>query len=119
MLMINPKYYLLILFFISWQIHAQTIRQKSENELVVSFISIGSGIDYKATEQLSIFTKDFQHKHHVQLDVALKNWGREGETDYTYTLKKLSKKQRTLFVDKIEALFANNNRVKIIHQSEN
>ena len=117
--MFNHKYYISILIFISWQIHAQAIQQKSENELVVSFISIGSGIDYKATEQLSVFTKDFQHKHHVQLDVAIKHWGREGEMDYTYTLKKLSKKQRKLFIEKIEVLFANNNRVKITHQSEN
>lgn len=116
---IQHQYFFVLILFTTWHINAQTKPQNSKDKLVVSFISIGTGIDYKATGQLSTFTKDFQHEHHIRLDVSIKNRGREGETNYTYTLTKLSKKQRRLFIEKIEELFAKNNLVKISHQSEN
>lgn len=90
-----------------------------KNKLVVSFISVGTGIDYKAKEKLLLFMEDFQREHNVSLEASIKNWGREGETDYTFNLKKLSKKQRRAFVKKIEEMLAGNNRVKILRSRLN
>ena len=110
------KHFCLLVFFV-WFCFPMNAQKKSDTKLVISFISIGTGIDYKATEQLSSYVQDFQEKYQVQLDPTIKNWGREGETDYTYDLKKLTKKQCKAFVEKIEEMYTENNRVKISHSS--
>lgn len=109
--------FFVLIFFNTWHINAQTKPQNSKDKLVVSFISIGTGIDYKAKDKLNLLVEDFQREHLVQLGVSFKYWGREGETDYTYDLTKLSKKQCKAFIKKIEEMFAGNNRVKISHSS--
>ena len=96
----------------SFEIHAQS---HAKDSLVVSFISIGAGTDYKAKERLDLFVKDFQSNQQVQLAVRTKHWGKEGETDYTYDLSKLSRKQCKTFVEEIEAMFSGNDLVRISH----
>jgi hypothetical protein len=94
-------------------INGQSIPHNQKEKLVVSFISIGTGIDYKAKDRLLSFVEEFQLQHQVKLNVSIKSWGREGEVDYTYDLDKLTKKQCKVFIEKIEALFSENNLVKI------
>jgi hypothetical protein len=103
--------------FVVCQINAQSITQTQKENFVVSFISIGAGIDYKAKDTLFLFVEEFQHQHKVELDVSIKSWGREGEVDCTYDLDKLTKKQCKVFVEKIEEMFSGNNLVKILHSS--
>src|SRR6478736_8194715 len=93
----------------------QGFAQNSKDTLVVSFISIGAGTDYKAKQKLDLYVKDFEQTEHVQLNVEVKHWGKEGETDYTYDLKNLSKKQCKAFTENVEAMFLKNNLVKIVH----
>lgn len=104
---------LILVSLLFLQINTQAQSTNSKDSLVVSFISIGAGTDYKAKEKLDLFIKDFQNEYHVQLDVTIKHWGREGETDYIYNLNKLSKKQCKTFVAEMEAMFSKNNLVKI------
>lgn len=106
-----------LLIFGVRQINAQSITHNQKDKLVVSFISIGTGIDYKAKDRLFSFVKEFQREHKIELDVSIKSWGREGEVDCTYDLDKLTKKQCKVFVEKIEAMFSGNNLVKISHSS--
>jgi hypothetical protein len=87
--------------------------QKHQDKLVISFISIGTGIDYKAKDQLLLFAKEFEILHQVELTVSVKNWGREGEVDYVYDLAILTKKQCKNFITKTKELFNGNDRVKI------
>ncbi len=101
---------LLLIFSSEMNVQSQT---HSRDSLVVSFISIGTGIDYKAKEKLDFFVTNFESKHQVKLEVKIKHWGREGETDYTYYLAKLSRKQCREFVEEVEILFSKNNLVKI------
>ena len=103
-----------LVLFTSSEMNAQS-QTHSKDSLVVSFISIGAGTDYKAKEKLDFYVNDFESKHQVRLNVTIKHWGREGETDYIYDLSKLSRKQCKAFVEEIEALFADNNLVKISH----
>lgn len=108
---------LTFLTFVVCQLNAQSITQTQKDKLVVSFISIGAGIDYKAKDRLSLFVEGFQREHKIELDVSIKSWGREGEVDCTYNLDKLTKKQCKVFVEKIEDMFSGNNLVKISHGS--
>ena len=109
--------FLVLLIFAACQTNAQSITQNQKDKLVVSFISIGTGIDYKAKDRLFLFVEEFQHQHKVELDVSIKSWGREGEVDCTYDLDKLTKKQCKGFIEKIESMFSENNLVKISHGS--
>ncbi len=108
---------LAFLTFAVCQLNAQSVAQKQKKILIVSFISIGTGIDYKAKDRLFSFLEEYQLQHKVKLDVAIKSWGREGEVDCTYDLDKLTKKQYKVFVGEIETMFIKNNLVKISHNS--
>jgi hypothetical protein len=92
---------------------AQSFPQ-NKNNLVVSFISVGTGIDYKAKEKLQLLIEDFQREHDVNLEISIKNWGKEGETDYTCHLNRLSRKERRLFIEQVREMFAGNKRVIIL-----
>ncbi len=110
-------FFLALLIFGANQINAQSITHNQKDKLVVSFISIGTGIDYKAKDRLFSFVEEFQFQYKVELDISIKSWGREGEVDCTFDINKLKKKQCKVFVEKIEAMFSGNNLVKISHSS--
>jgi hypothetical protein len=57
---------------------------------IVSFYSIGSGIDRGQPEKLKAFADSYGKKINVQIDYLETHWGREGETDYCFPLKGLS-----------------------------
>ena len=54
----------------------------SDRILVVSFISIASGIDYKAVPGFEKSMQDFNAETSCKITYEIKNWGREGERDY-------------------------------------
>jgi predicted RND superfamily exporter protein len=70
-----------------------SIRQRTKAKtskpslLVVSFISIGSGIDYKQIPVFENDIKEFNKKDTCKLTYSTKNWGREGERDYCLSFK--------------------------------
>lgn len=69
--------------------------------LIVSFASKGEGINLeKQTEFL-----DFVSKYKNKPSYVTILWGREGETDYCFELKELSKKETKKFIQKIRQLF--------------
>jgi hypothetical protein len=53
-------------------------------QLVVSFASMGAGIDAKARQQFLEHLTWFNTKHNIELMYDKKNWGREGEVDYCF-----------------------------------
>jgi hypothetical protein len=101
--------------FIFLQKNTQAQSTHSKDSLIVSFISVGTGTDYKAKEKLEAYVKEFENDHHVKLEVSIKHWGREGETDYIYSLQKLSRKDCKVFIEEIKMMFSKNNLVKISH----
>lgn len=52
--------------------------------LVVSFISMGSGIDFKAVPDFEQTLKEFNASHKDGVKHTMKTWGREGERDYCF-----------------------------------
>ncbi len=53
-------------------------------QLVVSFASMGAGIDAKAQQKFLEHIGWFNEKHHIELMFDKKSWGREGEIDYCF-----------------------------------
>lgn len=61
--------------------------KKPEKELVrlkISFISIGSGINFKAHDRFKAAIKEFEAQQKVTLTYTTKPWGREGEVSYCF-----------------------------------
>lgn len=59
----------------------------STSTLVVSFISFGGGIDFRAVPDFEQTLKGFNQQQDCNMLYVIKNWGREGERDYCVTAK--------------------------------
>lgn len=104
---------LTVVFIVAGQVVMAQRTGKSQNNLTVSFISIGAGIDYKAENRFLEFVKNFQQKYHIDTLYKLSRWGKEGETDYNFYMKKLSTKQKKELKDGLTKLFEGNTLVTI------
>ncbi len=65
-------------------------QKKSFSVLVVSFISIGAGIDQEANNKLDKVVQDFVKKNECKINSEMRTWGREGEKDYCFSSSDLS-----------------------------
>ncbi|MEO8087326.1 MAG: hypothetical protein ABI763_10925 [Bacteroidota bacterium] len=66
---------------------------------IVSFYSIGSGIDRGQPDNLKAFVDVFSKKNSKSIEFNEVHWGREGETDYCFTLNGLSDIQVIDFIE--------------------
>lgn len=69
-------------------------QKKDTYQLVVSFISKGSGIDHKSKDKIDLFIQKQTKKPAFEIC----QMGREGETTYLFHLKELTKKEKKKFV---------------------
>lgn len=76
-------------------------------EFVIEFVSKGSGIDSKTKEKIDDFIK--KNEFHPSYDVCL--WGREGETDYLFTLKEMKHHERKKFMRELHELITDHELV--------
>jgi hypothetical protein len=66
--------------------------------LIVSFYSIGQGIDRGQKEKLMAYLQESEKKEGQKIEYSEVHWGREGETDFCFPLKGFSDKQVTDFI---------------------
>ena len=57
---------------------------------IVSFYSIGAGIDRGQPEKLIAYVEAYGNKINTKVEYVETHWGREGETDYCFPLAGLS-----------------------------
>jgi len=81
--------------------------------VIVSFISIGEGSDYKSYENLKAILTNWHERVKTEIEVVEIPWGREGEVDVCLTLKELTPEEQASFVDEIKTTFQGNNLVQI------
>ncbi len=80
-------------------------KKKEENQansirnLVVSFYSIGSGIDYKSAEKFEQFLNTFTLENGSKPVYEKIGWGREGEIDFCIVLEGWNYSDATSFVE--------------------
>lgn len=82
---------------------------KRKTQLVVSFISMGTGIDGQAHAKFKSAIENFNKKNKCKLIYDVKTWGREGERDYCFSNN--DEKLMTAFNSEISTLFKDNRRV--------
>lgn len=75
--------------------------------LIVSYSSKGAGTNAEKREALLKYVASHPKKP-VYKEVL---WGREGETDYCFTLNELSKKEQVSFVEEVRKMMAGSDRV--------
>ena len=83
--------------------------------VVVSFISMASGID---TKMLPVFEKifgDYNQSKNCRLDSTIKKWGREGERDYCITSSNATCLKK--FTSELKSKFKDNKRILIIENA--
>lgn len=95
------------------------LNQNSETEnysLVVSFYSIGSGIDRPIAQEFDYLIKDFQEQFGENFYAERVSWGREGEVDYCIQLDKLKTATIDVFKSRATSILKKTERV---HSKEN
>ena len=79
---------------------AEKIQEKdSVMAFIVSFYSIGSGVDRGQPEKLKAYVTAFGKKANTNIEYNVTYWGREGETDYCFPLKGLPDARITEFIN--------------------
>jgi hypothetical protein len=89
-----------------------SVSEDTSYRFIVSFISIGSGIDKKAKNHYEEFLNDFQLKHNVTILYEKKYWGREGEVNFCFMLNELNKEDQEKFILESKNLLSNSTRVR-------
>ena len=91
---------------------SSTPKEGETVRFVVSFYSIGQGIDGKANDEFVKFLDSYPKK----IAYEPKHWGREGEIDYCLALSELSSAEQLEFVKKANTILG---KSKLVHQNEN
>ena len=84
--------------------------------LVVSFYSIGGGIDFNVAKEYNQMLNSYTTSEGILLDFDKVSWGREGETDFCIRLNSFSKKEKEIFLEKSQNILKKTERV---HTKEN
>ena len=81
--------------------------------LVVTFASIGSGIDLNAKSNLDNYINSFKEKSGKLVKYGTLAWGREGEYDCEFSLNELNLNEQADFVNGLKKQFAGNQLIQI------
>jgi hypothetical protein len=84
--------------------------------MVVSFFSIGSGIDRPVANAFNELVRTYQEKYGNQFTAEKAGWGREGEVDFCIQLDKMKKIDAEEFKKKAAEILKKSEHV---HSSEN
>ncbi len=84
--------------------------------LIVSFYSIGAGIDVTIAREFDFYIRDFQEQHGDYFFSERVTWGREGEVDYCIQFPTLNKEKAREFMSKATEITA---KSKMVHMNEN
>ena len=93
-------------------INTTTTPKEVTGRFVVSFYSMGEGIDGKVNDEFVKFLDSYRKK----ISYTPTQWGREGETDYCLALTELSSAEQIEFVKKANELLA---KSKLVNKIEN
>ena len=92
------------------------IQDSSLFSLVVSFYSIGEGIDFKVAKEYNQLLSSYTNSDGILLDFDKVSWGREGETDFCIRLNSYSKKEKEKFLEKSQEILK---KTELVHTKEN
>src|SRR5437868_7499783 len=74
------------------------------NNIVISFYSIGAGVNTRAVESIEKFIGEYSTKTGKSIPYSKVAWGREGEVDFCISLVELQGEQKRIFVQETRRL---------------
>ena len=87
---------------------------KDQNyRLIVSFISIGEGIDAKGREMLDRTVESWNKKLGKTIEMESVPWGREGEVDFCFILNELTPEEQVSFVNEIKTIYKDKTLIQV------
>lgn len=108
----------LSLLFFSCKQEEKLIKNKIElsqtNNIKVSFISIGFGIEKTGIQKLESLISEFEKSNNLKLTVSINNWGREGEKNYCIDCSIISIEKKQSLKQSIEDTFKTSKLVRIL-----
>ncbi len=78
-------------------------------KVLVSFYSIGAGIDIEAHDKF----KEFLMNSHPKLVYEEAAWGREGEVDYCFRLFDMNKEDQQTFITDLKKIAEKSDRMRV------
>lgn len=81
--------------------------------LVVSFYSIGMGVNHQAVNIMNHIIEEYKNTKNVDIPVNKIPWGREGEIDYCIDIQSIGEKDQKEFINKVHSLLDSQNWVRI------
>ena len=81
--------------------------------LIVTFASIGAGIDPNGKTMLDDFINSFKEKSGKLVKYGTLAWGREGEFDCEFSLNELNLNEQTDFVKGLKKQFEGNQLIQV------
>ncbi len=81
--------------------------------LVITFASIGAGIDPNGKTMLDGYINSFKEKSGKLVKYGTLAWGREGEYDCEFSLNELNLNEQADFVNGLKKLFGENQLIQI------
>jgi ABC-type glycerol-3-phosphate transport system substrate-binding protein len=81
--------------------------------LVITFFSIGTGVDYKTKKLFDEWTVNFEQKIGKKVQIESYPWGREGEVDLCISTDNLSADQKKEFINESKKLVSNSKLVRL------
>ncbi len=81
--------------------------------LVITFFSIGAGVDYKTKKLFDEWTINFEQKIGKKVNIESYPWGREGEVDLCISTDNLSAEQKKEFISEAKKILSNSKLVRL------
>jgi hypothetical protein len=91
-------------------------QKQAYNNVVISFYSIGEGINAKALDTIENFIGEYSKKINKEIPYSKTSWGREGEVDFCISLAELQGEQKRIFVQETRRLAR---QFELVHFFEN
>jgi hypothetical protein len=86
----------------------------AQKPIIVSFYSIGSGIDYERFESFKSWLDASPYKKEGKISFKIIAWGREGEKDFCIILNSKNNNEKDQLIQSIRSQLANAEHVHII-----
>ena len=94
------------------------IQNQKKLRLVVTFASIGAGIDPNGKSSMDSYINSFKEKSGKTVKYGMLAWGREGEFDCEFTLNELNLNEQAEFVRGLKKQFEGNQLIQIEENKE-
>ena len=87
--------------------------------VVISFISIGEGTDPEGPAKVENLLKSWERRYGEKVAYTVQPWGREGESDYNFTLRGMNSGKQEEFVKQLQSALKDEKLILVTENKHN